>query len=126
MRAPESHAFQDEDPRELETSELVRELVTHGKRVIETEVRQLRADLQREIGAARAEVRAELGSASAEAKRRLATDLDAVKHDVREQVDRATSAAKPMAAGGVLLHAALFFLLGALALGLGTLMPLWV
>jgi hypothetical protein len=37
-----------------------------------------------------------------------------------------TATAKPMAIGGVLLHAALFLLLGALALGLGTLMPLWV
>ena len=125
MHAPESQAFHDE-VSELETSELVRELVTHGKRVIETEVRLLRADLQREIGTARDDLRADLGSAGEQVKSRLAGAVEAVKHDVREQADRATSAAKPLAAGGVLLHAALYFLLGALALGLGTLMPLWV
>jgi hypothetical protein len=126
MNAPESHVDHDGELRELETSELVRELVTHGKRVIEGEVRSLRAELARDIGQARDDLRAELGAATEEARGRLASGLDAVKHDVREQVDRATSAAKPMAIGGVLLHAALFLLCAALALGLGTLMPLWV
>src|SRR5688572_26784514 len=121
----ETDYLSDEDPRELQTSELVRELVQHGKRVIEVEARQLRADLQRDLAQARVELRGEVEALTTEGRQRLAAGVGAVKQDLRTQVDRATSAAKPMAIGGVLMHAAVFALLAALVLGLGTLMPLW-
>ena len=121
----ETDYLSDEDPRDLETSELVRELIQHGKHVFEAEARRLRADLQQNLAQARVGLRGEIDTLAAEAKQRVTAGVGAVKQDLRVQVDRATSAAKPMAIGGVLLHAAVFALLAALILGLGTQMPLW-
>ena len=122
----ETDYLHDEEPRELATSELVRELMQHGKHVFEVEARKLRQDLGRELSAARLELRDDVDTLVAEARERVTAGVTAVKQDVRIQVDRATSAAKPMAAGGVLLHASLYVLLAALVAGLATQMPLWV
>ena len=121
----ETDYLHDEDPRALATSELVRELMAHGKRVFEVEAQRLRADLQRELIQAREELRADAGAVVGEAKQRVAGGLEAVKHDLREQAGRVGAAARPMAAGGILVHAALYLVLAAVVLGLGRVMPLW-
>ena len=125
MHMPSRQDLGAEDPRELETAQLVRELMVHGKRLFEVEARLLRADLQRELSQAREDLRADAGAIVGESRARLAGGVAALKRDLREQADRAKSAAKPMAAGGVLLHAAVLVLVAALVLGLGTQMPLW-
>jgi hypothetical protein len=111
---------------ERSTSELVEELVQHGKRLIDIEAQRLRAQLEDQLGRARGELRESSGTLIADARQRLTDNVAAVRRDLKEQVDRTTSAVKPMAIGGVVAHAGLYLLLAALVLGLGTLMPLWV
>jgi hypothetical protein len=121
------HRHADDDRlEERSTTELVEELVEHGKRLVQVEVRVLREQLAAQMTHARGELQGESRALVTEARARLADNLAAVRRDVKEQVDRAAGAAKPMAAGGVIAHAALYVLLAALVLGLGTLMPLWV
>jgi hypothetical protein len=126
MHTNGSHAYEDEPLDERSTKDLVEELVTHGRHLIEAEIAGLRAQLQSELGRVRDDARATGTSMVEQARERMTSNVSALRADLVEQGQRAKDAAKPLATGGVLLHAGLFFLLGALVLGLGTLMPLWV
>jgi predicted phage tail protein len=119
--------------RERSTGELVNELSVHGRRLVETEMALLKADLRREIERTRGELAGtrtklidEGRAALTQARERLTRNAEALRADLSEQVGRATAAAKPMAMGSVLAHGGLLVLLAALVLGLATFMAAWL
>lgn len=107
---------------QLPTSDLVEELIVHGRRLVENEVHRLK----RELGTTREGLTTDGRSAVAEARERVERGVVALKADLVEQKDRATAAVKPMAIGGVLLHAGVLFLLAAVVVGLASTMALWL
>jgi gas vesicle protein len=136
MRDIETGTFSYSDEQDLSdatTPDLVKELLIHGKAIVEVEAERLKGELKTLKSEVTGIVKTELGgvsdegrSALAEARQRVTRGIEALKRDLKEQKEHATAAAKPMAIGGVLLHAAVFTLIAALVLGLATLMPDWV
>jgi hypothetical protein len=110
--------FEDEDLQEAPTKDLVKELYLHGKHLAKIEAQRLKRELKG--------VGVDGRGAATEARARLGRGLAALKSDLSEQKDRVSSAAKPITAGSVLLHAGVLFLLAALTLGLAQFMALWL
>lgn len=101
------HAY-ELDVEDMSTRELMRELVEHAKLLAREE-----AELARE--------------GVSEGRVRLAGDVALAKHEIGEEVGKAKRAGTSVGVGAVLCHAALYFLLGALALALFAAgLPLWV
>lgn len=92
---------------ELSTKELVRDLIEHVKMLAQNEREVVRSGLQ-------------------EGRGRLRGDWRTAKEELGAEVDKAKQGATAVSLGGVLCHAAVLFLLGALALGLWAVgLPLW-
>jgi hypothetical protein len=125
MRTDYGFEYEDEQLEERSTKELVEELVSHGKRLIEIEVRSLRGQLEGELGRVKDDARANGNTMMQEARERMTENLAAVRADLAEHGRRAKAAVGTLSVGGVLAHAAVFLLLAALVLGLATMMPLW-
>ena len=92
----------------LSTKELLEDLVEHARLLARIEATQLRGDV--EVG-----------------RSRLSDDVAVARREIGEELGRAKKAGSSIAIGGVIAHAAVYFLLGALALGLWAAgLPLWV
>lgn len=107
------------------TPELVRELVEHGRSLVEKEARRLAKEVRQELDHARGDFAADGRKAFHEAREHLRDGVTALREDLRDQTRRLTTTAKPMAVGGVLLHAGLYLFLFALVSLLALWLPAW-
>jgi hypothetical protein len=93
---------------ELSTRELLEDLVEHTRLLARTESAQVKGDV-------------------AQGKARLSDDVAYARREIGSELGRAKQAGTSIAIGGVIAHAAVYFLLGALALALWAIgLPLWV
>jgi hypothetical protein len=107
------------------TTELVRELMDHGQSLVEKEARLFAKEVGREFGRAREDFKADGQTAVHEARERLQQGIAMLREDLRDQQRRLTATAKPMAIGGVLVHAGMYLFLFAFVFLLSRWLPLW-
>jgi len=92
------------------TTELVREFVQEGKRLMREEARLVRLEMQTLVD---------------EGRQRLERDVASAKEEIKEEARKAARAGGAIGAGGILGHAALYLVLFTVVFGLSEVMPLW-
>jgi hypothetical protein len=92
------------------TTELVREFVEEGKRLMREEARLVRLEMQTLVD---------------EGRQRLERDVASAKEEIKEEARKAARAGGAIGAGGILGHAALYLVLFTVVFGLSEVMPLW-